>query len=140
MLLSTYRNGTQLHLYLFTNALAQLHHRMNFVSLDTIGIAGFSHNFGALEGKYSAVAEAFDSFGGSPPSGLAIILPVLSPVLPLLMKIPTRRRRMFDHLHKSMEEIAEKLLERSRKEKEAGIIGESSRSIIGALSESRELC
>ena len=62
-------------------------HRMNAVSLDTIGIAGFSHNFGALEGKHSSVAEAFDSFGSAPPRGLSIILPVLGPVLPILMKI-----------------------------------------------------
>lgn len=109
---------------------------MNSVSLDTIGIAGFSHDFDALEGKQSAVADAFDSFGSAPPRGLSSIFPILGPVLPFLMKIPTRRRKMVQHLHKSMEEIAESLLERSRKEREAGVLGDSSRSIIGALRKS----
>ena len=33
---------------------------MNCVSLDTIGIAGFGHDFGALRGEHGIVEEAFD--------------------------------------------------------------------------------
>ena len=108
---------------------------MNSISLDTIGMAGFSHDFGALDGKQSAVAEAFDSFGSVQPGRLATILIILSPVLTFLTKIPTPRRKLIQNLHNSMAEIAERLLQRSRKEKEAGVLGDSSRSIIGALSE-----
>ncbi|KAI5117518.1 hypothetical protein M0805_009526 [Coniferiporia weirii] len=106
---------------------------MNCVSLDSIGIAGFSHNFGTLEGRHSDVAEMFDSFGTNPPGAISTILGLLGPVLPFLVKIPTQRQRMILKLHNSMEEIAETLLERSRKEKEAGQVGDTGRSIIGAL-------
>lgn len=106
---------------------------MNAISLDTIGIAGFSHDFGALEGKLSAVVDAFESFGSAPPRGLTAIIPILGQVLPFLLKIPNRRRTLLLQLHESIAEIAGSLLERSRKEKEAGILGDSSRSIIGAL-------
>ncbi|KAH8115577.1 cytochrome P450 [Phellopilus nigrolimitatus] len=108
---------------------------MNCVSLDSIGIAGFGHDFGALEGRHSDVENMFDSFGTLPPLGISIIIPLLGQVLPFLMKIPTSRTRLVRKLHHSMEEIAEVLLTRSRKEKEAGESGgnESDRSIIGAL-------
>ncbi|KAJ7015768.1 cytochrome P450 [Mycena alexandri] len=36
-------------------------HWANLVALDSIGIAGFSHDFRTLDGEYSAVAAAFDS-------------------------------------------------------------------------------
>ncbi|KAL0067301.1 hypothetical protein AAF712_005699 [Marasmius tenuissimus] len=39
---------------------------MNHVALDTIGIAGFSHDFGSLDGKPSAVAAAFESWAKLP--------------------------------------------------------------------------
>ncbi|THH01154.1 hypothetical protein EW145_g6961, partial [Phellinidium pouzarii] len=42
------------------------HRRMNCVSLDSIGLAGFGHDFGALEGRHSDVAEMFDSFSSLP--------------------------------------------------------------------------
>ncbi|KAH8115692.1 cytochrome P450 [Phellopilus nigrolimitatus] len=108
---------------------------MNCVSLDSIGIAGFGHDFGELDGHHSEVGEMFDSFGTLPQRGISMILPLLGQVLPFLMKIPTTRRRLIKELHRSMEEIAEVLLMRSRKEKEAGESGgnESGRSIIGAL-------
>ncbi|KAI5117516.1 hypothetical protein M0805_009524 [Coniferiporia weirii] len=106
---------------------------MNCVSLDSIGIAGFSHDFGALEGRHSDVAEMFDSFGSLPPRGVSIVLPLLGPILPFLLKIPTNRRRLVKRLHSTMEEIAETLLERSRKEKAAGTTGDTGRSMIGSL-------
>lgn len=112
------------------------YYRMNRVSLDSIGIAGFAHDFGALEGRHSDVAALFDSFGSAPlGKGLTILLPLLAPVLPFLANIPTKRSRLVKKLHKSMEEVSEELLARSRKEKEAGDTGGSSRSIIGALRE-----
>ncbi|KAI5117593.1 hypothetical protein M0805_004044 [Coniferiporia weirii] len=106
---------------------------MNCVSLDSIGIAGFSHDFGALEGRHSDIAEMFDAFGSVPPRGLSIIFPILGPVLPFLLKVPTSRQRMVKKLHSTMEEIAETLLERSRKENEAGLVGDTGRSMIGSL-------
>lgn len=31
--------------------------------LDIVGLPGFSHNFGALDGKHAGVMEVFDTFG-----------------------------------------------------------------------------
>ena len=108
---------------------------MNKVSLDSVGIAGFSHIFGSLEGKHSEVAELFDSFSTlRPHSALTLVLPLLAPVLPMLSQIPTRRSALIKKLHESMEKVAAVLLKRSRSEK-AEIRQEAGMSIIGALSE-----
>ncbi len=62
--------------------LSRIFLRMNCVSFDTIGTAGFGHEFGSLEGRQSDVKDVFESFGFSPPQGLSLILPLLAPVLP----------------------------------------------------------
>ncbi|KAK7023648.1 hypothetical protein VNI00_016610 [Paramarasmius palmivorus] len=101
---------------------------MNRVAIDSIGIAGFSHDFGALDGKVSPVVAAFESLGSARPSTLARINFLLSSVIPVLSYIPTERSRMFEELKRSMRAIADVLLERSRK----AISDE--KSIIGLLS------
>ncbi|KAI5117520.1 hypothetical protein M0805_009528 [Coniferiporia weirii] len=106
---------------------------MNCVSLDTIGITGFGHDFGTLEGRHSDVAEMFDSFGTQPPTGIAIAISLLGPVLPFLFRIPTFHQRRVQKLHGTIGVIAETLLERSRAEKEAGLIGDTGRSMMGSL-------
>ncbi len=114
---------------------------MNSVSLDSVGIAGFGHDFGSLENKKSDVRSLFDSIGSTPHArsgsrGLAILLPLLMPVLPILMMIPTKRSKVIGRLHGSMADISNVLLERSRKEREAGMQdekGSAGQTIIGAL-------
>ena len=104
--------------------------------LDTIGLAGFSHNFGALEGKHTSVTEIFDTFGASPRSSAVnkgLIL--LALVFPFLTRIPTRRVNLLKKLTVAMDEISNVLLARTRKELEVGVIGgKEERSIIGLLS------
>ncbi|KAJ8077591.1 hypothetical protein PM082_002023 [Marasmius tenuissimus] len=102
---------------------------MNHVALDSIGIAGFSHDFGSLDGKPSAVVDAFESLGQTPPSKLGLIIFLLSFVFPSLMSMPTRRNKRLLELRRSMGEIADELLERSRK----GDLGADDKSIIGLL-------
>ncbi|KAL5488430.1 hypothetical protein ACEPAI_6548 [Sanghuangporus weigelae] len=107
---------------------------MNCVSLDSIGIAGFGHDFGALYGRHSTIEEVFDAFGTRPPAGLMVLTILLGPALPILTKLPGKRASLVSKLHKTMQEVSEALLERSRKEKElAGISSDTSRSIIGSL-------
>ncbi|KAG6375283.1 cytochrome P450 [Boletus reticuloceps] len=48
------------------SALIEVQSWMNHISLDTIGLAGFSLNFGALEGKHASVTEVLDTFTTSP--------------------------------------------------------------------------
>ena len=106
--------------------------RMNCVSLDSIGIAGFGHDFGALHGKRSTVEEVFDSFGTAPPMSMIILL--LGQVIPILQKLPSTRVDMMKKLQDIMGEVSEQLLERSRKEKASGGgATDTSRSIIGSL-------
>lgn len=106
---------------------------MNCVSLDTIGIAGFGHDFGALRGEHGIVEEAFDSLASVPPRGLNVLLLLLGPLFPVLLKVPTKRQMMLKKLHQSMQGIAEGLFKKTKKDAEAGTFSSSSRSIIGAL-------
>jgi hypothetical protein len=41
---------------------------MNRVAMDSIGIAGFSHDFRRLEGKRNPIADAFDNLAEDTPS------------------------------------------------------------------------
>ncbi|KIJ28906.1 hypothetical protein M422DRAFT_215237 [Sphaerobolus stellatus SS14] len=96
---------------------------MNKVALDTIGVAGFSHDFGTLQGQHSVVAETFDSFTrvqNKPPSYRSLIMSLFVPVLPFLLKLPGNPRlRSVKKLHKATGEVADDLLKRMRDEKAA---------------------
>ncbi|EPS95222.1 hypothetical protein FOMPIDRAFT_87477 [Fomitopsis schrenkii] len=105
---------------------------MNHVSLDTVGIAGFSHDFGTLQGKHSAVASTFDAFGSLKPGLLGGVQFIIGLVFPWVLKLPTGFRKLVNRLNVHMGEIAQELLENTRKESE----GESKtedKSIIGLL-------
>ena len=102
-------------------------------SLDSVGIAGFGHDFHALEGKESPVVEVFESFGSSDTSFLSHFVFLMGPVLPILQNLPTKKNRMFKRLRSTMREIADELLARNRKEKEGKSLTEE-KSIIGLLS------
>ncbi|OBZ66782.1 GDP-L-fucose synthase [Grifola frondosa] len=104
---------------------------MNHVSLDSIGIAGFSHDFGSLDGKESAVATVFDAFGTLKPSVLTVLILLFAHTFPILFKIPTPHRRLQTQLNSSMEEIVDELLENTRKESTETKTAEN--SIIGLL-------
>ncbi|KAF8883120.1 cytochrome P450 [Infundibulicybe gibba] len=107
---------------------------MNHVSLDSVGIAGFGHDFGSLDGKRSSVADVFASFGTAKTSPFSHLVFLLSPVLPMLVKLPTSRNQILKRLRVTMGEIADELLERTRKEKEGQAAGSAEeKSIIGLL-------
>ncbi|KAG6849383.1 hypothetical protein H0H93_008938 [Arthromyces matolae] len=106
---------------------------MNHVSLDSIGIAGFGHDFGTLNGKVPAVVRVFESMNtGSSPFSILIFL--LSQVFPFLLSVPTSDNKQWAELNKAMAQIADDLLERTRKEREGSLDGKSEeKSIIGQL-------
>ncbi|KAF8548042.1 cytochrome P450 [Imleria badia] len=91
--------------------------------LDTIGLAGFSHDFAALEGKHASVTEIFDTFTSST-SKLNIGLFLLAQVFPFLVRVPTARRRLTWKLNRAMEEISNTLLARTKKELDLGVVGD----------------
>lgn len=83
-------------------------------SLDTIGIAGFSHDFGTLHGEKPEVLAIFESFSSLKPSMMSIIAFILLPVFPFLAYIPTTVRRLTNRLNKAMGTIATALLRSSK--------------------------
>jgi hypothetical protein len=103
--------------------------------LDTIGLAGFSHNFGSLEGKRANVTEVFDAFGASRSMAFNKGLLLLAQTFPFLIQLPTPRRKIIQKLSAAMEEISNVLLARTQKELEIGVVGgKEEKSIIGLLS------
>ncbi|KAJ7607794.1 cytochrome P450 [Mycena polygramma] len=82
---------------------------MNHISLDTIGLAGFSHDFGTLSGQTSVVGTAFDSVG-SKPSLFDTAVFMLTLIWPIFENIPTGRRAMLDQLSKTMHGLADKFV------------------------------
>ncbi|KAG1766150.1 cytochrome P450 [Suillus occidentalis] len=105
------------------------------VFLDTIGIAGFSHDFGSLHGERASVTEVFDTFGNNQQaSAVNHVFIMIASAFPIITKIPTRRANLFKKLSVTMGEISDDLLTRSRREKDVNVgEGNEEKSIIGLL-------
>ncbi|KAJ7031952.1 cytochrome P450 [Mycena alexandri] len=82
---------------------------MNHISLDAIGLAGFSHDFGTLSGQTSEVANAFDSIG-SKPSAFDRAIFLSSLILPILGRIPNGRGSNLARLTETMQALGETFL------------------------------
>jgi len=103
--------------------------------LDSVGIAGFGHDFHALDGEDSAVVEIFESFGSGDTSLLSHFVFLMGPVLPVLQYLPTKQNKTFKRLRATMGGIADDLLARNRGEKIGKQVVEE-KSIMGLLSTS----
>lgn len=99
-----------------------------------MGIAGFSHDFGTIQGKHSIVAEVLDSFSAVKVSSVEIFKLVLGLAFPILAHIPTQRKNLFTKFRSNAEEISKRLFERTRKEKEGDAANKQDRSVMGLLS------
>ncbi|KIN94393.1 hypothetical protein M404DRAFT_1008378 [Pisolithus tinctorius Marx 270] len=118
------------------SAIIEVQNWMNHISLDVIGLAGFSHDFGSLDGKTTRVVEVFDTFAGSVPNSTIILL---ANVFPLLLHVPTSRGDLFAEMNQTLADVSRKFLQRSKEEKEAGIIDEKNdKSIIGVLLKAKD--
>ncbi|KAG5350408.1 hypothetical protein C0989_011196 [Termitomyces sp. Mn162] len=101
---------------------------------ECIGIGGFGHDFGSLKGHKSPISNALDSFGATKPGLASMFAFILAPALPLLFKMPTKRKNMFQAISDSVGDIVNDLLERARAEKEANVSeSNADKSIIGTL-------
>ncbi|KAJ7165920.1 cytochrome P450 [Mycena filopes] len=115
-------------------AIIEVQEWMNRIALDSIGIAGFSHDFKYIDGQESAVTTAFEAMQLSEASILTKLIFMLSFVFPILLSLPTQRMRLFWDLRSSLNVIAQRLLARMRSEKDAGVSEElGDKSIIGLL-------
>ncbi|PFH47813.1 hypothetical protein AMATHDRAFT_50010 [Amanita thiersii Skay4041] len=107
---------------------------MNRITLDSIGIAGFGHDFHSLDGHQSAVIDAFNSFGATNQGLLSRLQIVIGPIIPSVLNIPTQRARLFSQLATNVNKIALELLERTREESKGEDSGDlKDKSIIGLL-------
>ncbi|EJU04518.1 cytochrome P450 [Dacryopinax primogenitus] len=106
---------------------------MNRISLDSIGIAGFSHDFRTLQGQKAEVAEAFQSFGATKPSKAFMIIIMFAQFFPILLNIPSSRNARIKKLDESMTKIADELLDEGRKAEDEEGGKTKARSLIGTL-------
>ncbi|KAF8173848.1 cytochrome P450 [Mycena galopus ATCC 62051] len=115
-------------------AIIEVQEWMNRVALDSIGIAGFSHDFQYLDGKESPVTRAFHALELNETGIVTKIIFGLAIFSPALQSLPTERIRLLWQLRKSLNLIAEGLLANTRRDKENGVAEEhTDKSIIGML-------
>ncbi|KAJ7587844.1 cytochrome P450 [Mycena floridula] len=111
---------------------------MTSVALDSIGMGGFSHDFGTLTGKRPLIETALESFGTNvgnraPLSPLSFI-EVVGHVFPVLLKLPIGQGTLVRKLKASLDDVGTELVDRVRKEQD-DVEGKQSgdRSVIGTL-------
>ncbi|GLB33174.1 putative cytochrome p450 [Lyophyllum shimeji] len=111
---------------------------MSRVSLDSIGIAGFSYDFGSLSGRSAQVVAAFETFGSSTRHIITDLAILLAPIFPWLIKLPGPRKTALENLATVISQIATDLLKDAKKDSEYGAASAGSdKSIMGALGPSR---
>ncbi|KAG6330537.1 hypothetical protein ID866_8551 [Astraeus odoratus] len=88
------------------------------LSLDVIGRACFSHDFGSLDGKKNAINSVLQTFSSISKDHTSFIL--LLQRFPFLLTVPTPRNGLAMDLHRATAEIADSLLAKIKKEKEEG--------------------
>jgi hypothetical protein len=96
-------------------------------SLDTIGLAGFAHDFGALLSRPSAVGSSFDALANATIGIIDAIIFFITPVLAFLVWVPTNRQRAMTRMHAACTDLAKKIIARSKAEEK------DERSIMGLL-------
>lgn len=103
--------------------------------LDSIGLAGFLHNFASLDGKRDPVISVFDSFGALKHDPFYIRVLLLMKRFPVLFLIPVSISGLMNELYKAMEGTSKAFFEQAKREKDEGPLdGKEGYSIIGMLS------
>ncbi|KAJ7983168.1 cytochrome P450 [Mycena polygramma] len=112
--------------------LLDVQHWMNSVVLDSLGVAGFGHDFESLNGNYCIVTAAFYALGAPDTNSPADIIFRLASTYPLLRGIPTARNRIIRDFQSYMRRIAGDMLERKARKECTG----EDNSILGSLMKS----
>lgn len=97
---------------------------MNRISMDSIGIAGFSHDFGAINGK----PQIFDSLDLSSGAAFFAFTIIVGSVFPAILRLPSKRKGGLAAMNRVFTSIADQLL---AKAKEHG--NEEDKSVLGLL-------
>lgn len=95
--------------------------------MDTIGIAGFSYNFGALDGTTSPVAKSMEEVTNAKPGLADAFVFFLAPAIPILNYLPTNRQNCVLGMREACRNIAKHIM------KEAEVEEKSERSILALL-------
>ncbi|EJU05969.1 cytochrome P450 [Dacryopinax primogenitus] len=88
--------------------------------LDSIGKAGFGHDFASVTGEKPLIQKLLDSFGTSRQSPITALVLSLVHAFPILVDLPTKRKVFRDKLRMAMMGIATDILEESHKVGEEG--------------------
>ncbi|KAG2127108.1 cytochrome P450 [Suillus clintonianus] len=104
---------------------------MNHISLDSVGIAVLSHDFGALDGNDSDVAHVLNAFGSSPNASHNLV--ILAQNFPSILKLPWPRTQFAKKLSLIVGKICHEMLSRTRKENETGGAEQGDKSCLGLL-------
>ncbi|KAI6160271.1 cytochrome P450 [Pisolithus thermaeus] len=122
------------------SAVIEIQDWMNHISLDTIGMAGFSHEFGSLDGKPATIQKVFSAFDTSAKQSFIDIAVVLfADVFPVFSYIPVSCVQSLTDMQATLSGVAKKLLDRMEKEKKDGVVdGKEDKSIIGVLIKATE--
>ncbi|KAI5999039.1 cytochrome P450 [Pisolithus marmoratus] len=98
-----------------------VHKWMSYVSLDSFGIAGFSYDFGSLDGKPNSMISVLDAFGApSTPNIWDNFVHLLSLFFPIVLNVPTSRGKMVAKLSARMSEMCDVLIDTTTKERDRG--------------------
>ncbi|KAG1803010.1 cytochrome P450 [Suillus variegatus] len=106
---------------------------MNHISLDSVGIAVLSHDFGALDGNDSDVGHILNAFGSS--TSFSSNLLILAQNFPFILKLPLPVIRFSLKFRLIIGKICHETLSRTRKENETGGAEQRDKSCLGLLSE-----
>ncbi|KAI6147911.1 cytochrome P450 [Pisolithus tinctorius] len=122
------------------SAFIEIQDWMNHISLDTIGMAGFSHEFDSLSGKPATIQQVFSAFDASAKQSFVDVAVVLfADVFPVFSYVPVSCVKSLTDMQNTLSGIAKKLLDRVEKEKKEGVIdGKEDKSIIGVLIKATE--
>jgi hypothetical protein len=102
--------------------------QVDLFRIDSIGKAGFSHDFASLKQEDPPLISALDFFSCVKPNLTLLLTLSLAPIFPIILKIPTEHTRAMWTLKNCAAKITCDILERAHSDPDAG------RSMVGALS------
>jgi hypothetical protein len=100
------------------------------ISLDAMGIAGFSHDLGAIHDRRSEIRDGFERLTSLPMSVLDILVVVLQPVFPIVKSIPSARNSVYTQIKDACGQMARQLLNNLAGSEDAV----DAKSVLGLLS------
>ncbi|EJU03026.1 cytochrome P450 [Dacryopinax primogenitus] len=98
-------------------AIIDVQHWMNSITLDTIGLTGFSYDFGTLRGERPPVVDVLATFGTKKVDFLSALTFLLIQTVPQVLNIPSPRNKLFTALNDSMSDVVRKVLAKVKEEK-----------------------